>query len=186
MGRRCRVTLMASDDVLAVGDDVPDVAAELVRADGSVETTPLAELYADGPVLVVFYTNDFSPDCVDEWCAFRDYGWFTSSNDVSVVGSSKSRVTTHRKFIDYLDIDFPLYSDRDLKVSDAFGVSYRTFKLFPRSKRSVFLVDEDGVVRYRWVGEHPLDPTRDQPPLDEIRTAVEELSGDEPETFGFN
>jgi len=177
---------MASDDVLAVGDDVPDVAAELVRADGSVETTPLSALYADGPVLVVFYTNDFSPDCVDEWCAFRDYGWFTSSNDVSVVGSSKSRVTTHRKFIDYLDIDFPLYSDRDLEVSDAFGVSYRTFKLFPRSKRSVFLVDEDGVVRYRWVGEHPLDPTRDQPPLDEIRSAVEELSGGEPETFGFN
>jgi|AntRauMinimDraft_4_1070384.scaffolds.fasta_scaffold00458_3 peroxiredoxin len=186
MDRRCRVTPMASDDVLAVGDDVPDVAAELVRADGSVESTPLAELYADGPLLVVFYTNDFSPDCVDEWCAFRDYGWFTSSNDVSVVGSSKSRVTTHRKFIDYLDIDFPLYSDRDLAVSDAFGVSYRTFKLFPRSKRSVFLVDEDGVVRYRWVGEHPLDPTRDQPPLDEIRSAVEELSGDEPETFGFN
>jgi len=177
---------MASDDVLAVGDDVPDVTADLVRHDGSVETTPLAELYADGPVLVVFYTNDFSPDCVDEWCAFRDYGWFTSSSNVSVVGSSKSRVATHRKFIDYLDIDFPLYSDRDLAVSDAFGVSYRAFKVFPRAKRSVFLVDEDGVVRYRWVGEHPLDPTRDQPPLDEIRAAVEELSGDEPQTFGFN
>jgi len=177
---------MASDDVLAVGDDVPDVAADLVRADGSVDSTPLAELYADGPLLVVFYTNDFSPDCIDEWCAFRDYGWFTSTNDVTVVGSSKSRVATHRKFIDYLDIDFPLYSDRDLAVSDAFGVSYRTFKVFPRSKRSVFLVDEDGVVQYRWVGDHPLDPTRDQPPLDEIRAAVEELSGEEPETFGFN
>ncbi len=177
---------MASDDALSVGDEVPDVAAELVRADGSTETTRLSELYADGPVLVVFYTNDFSPDCVDEWCSFRDYGWFTSTADVSVVGSSKSRAATHRKFIDYLDIDFPLFSDRDLTVSDAFGVSYRTFKVFPRSKRSVFLVDEDGVVRYRWVGDHPLDPTLDQPPLDEIREAVEELSPQEPETFGFD
>jgi hypothetical protein len=47
-------------------------------------------------------------------------------------------------------------------------------------------MDTDGVVRYRWVGEHPLDPTRDQPPLAEIREAVEGLVGEEPETFGFN
>jgi len=173
------------DDALSVGDDVSDVAADLVSADGTVETTPLSALYADGPLLVVFYTNDFSPDCVNEWCAFRDYGWFTSTGEVSVVGASKSRVATHRKFIDYLGIDFPLYADGDLAISDAFGVTYRAFKVFPRAKRSVFLVDEDGVVRYRWVGDHPLDPTRDQPPLDEVRAAVEELSGDEPETFGF-
>ena len=65
-------------------------------------------------------------------------------------------------------------------------MTYRAFRVFPRSKRSVFLVDTDGVVQYRWVGDHPLDPTRDQRPLDEIRTAVEELSGDEPESFGFS
>jgi peroxiredoxin len=92
----------------------------------------------------------------------------------------------HRRFSSYLDLEFPLFSDRDLEVSDAFGVTYRTFKVFPRSKRSVYLVDTDGVVRYRWIGDHPLDPTRDQPPLAEIREAVEELAGEEPETFGFN
>ena len=172
---------MGSDDALSVGDDVPDVAAELVRADGSVETTPLAELYAEGPVLVVFYTNDFSPDCVDEWCSFRDYGWFTSTGDVSVVGSSKSRVVTHRKFIDYLDIKFPLYSDSSLAVSEAFEVDYRAFGLFRRSRRSCFLVDQDGVVRYKWLGEHWLDPTRDTPPVGEIHQAVvEELGETEP------
>ncbi|MCD2201927.1 redoxin domain-containing protein [Halobacterium sp. KA-6] len=177
---------MTSGDALDVGDEVPDVAAPLVHPDDSVEETPLSELYADRPVLVVFYTNDFSPDCVSEWCSFRDYGWFTSTEDVRVVGSSKSRVPTHRRFIDYLDIDFPLYADTDLDVADAFGVTYRALKLLPRAKRSVFLVDTDGVVQYRWIGEHPLDPTRDQPPLGEIREAVEEHVGGEPETFGFN
>ncbi|MFB6072059.1 MAG: redoxin domain-containing protein [Halobacterium sp.] len=176
---------MGSDGALDVGDAVPEVAAPLVQRDGSVETTALRDRYADRPALVVFYTNDFSPDCVTEWCSFRDYGWFASSDAVRVVGSSKSMVRTHRRFIDYLDIDFPLFSDRDLEVSDAFGVTYRAFRVLPRSKRSVFLVDTDGVVRYRWVGEHPLDPTRDQPPLDEIRDAVGELAGDETETFGF-
>ncbi|WP_336034967.1 redoxin domain-containing protein [Halobacterium yunchengense] len=176
---------MGSEDALAVGDEVPAVSAPLVHPGGEVTETALPDLYGDRPTLVVFYTNDFSPDCVTEWCSFRDYGWFTSSDGVRVVGSSKSRVGTHRRFLEYLDLEFPLYSDRDLRVSDVFGVTYRTFKVFPRSKRSVFLVDADGVVRYRWIGEHPLDPTRDQPPLGEIRTAVEELVGEEPETFGF-
>jgi peroxiredoxin len=177
---------MSSDGALDVGESVPDTGAELVYPEGETESAPLRELYADGPLLVVFYTNDFSPDCVNEWCSFRDYGWFASSGDVSVVGASKSKVPTHRRFISYLDLEFPLYSDGDLELSDAFGVTYRAFRVFPRAKRSVFLVDGDGVVQYRWVGDHPLDPTRDQPPLDEIRSAVEELSGDEPETFGFS
>lgn len=177
---------MSSDDALDVGEHVPAVTAPLVDPDGDVDATSLSDLYGERPVLVVFYTNDFSPDCVSEWCSFRDYAWFTSNDEVTVVGSSKSRESTHRRFIDYLDLDFPLYSDRDLDVSDAFGVSYRAFKVFPRSKRSVFLVDTDGVVQYRWIGEHPLDPTRDQPPLAEIREAVEGLVGDEAETFGFN
>ncbi|NIB98590.1 redoxin domain-containing protein [Halobacterium sp. R2-5] len=168
------------------GEEVPDVSAPLVHASGDVTETALSELYDDRPVLMVFYTNDFSPDCVNEWCSFRDYGWFTSTDDVRVVGASRSRAATHRRFIDYLDIDFPLYADTDLALSDAFGVTYRALKVFPRSKRSVFLVDADGVVQYRWVGEHSLDPTRDQPPLAEIREAVEEHTGGEPETFGFS
>jgi peroxiredoxin len=177
---------MGSEDALTVGDEVPAAAAPLVHADGDAEETRLSDLYEDQPILVVFYTNDFSPDCVTEWCSFRDYAWFTSNDQVRVVGSSKSREATHRRFSSYLDLEFPLFSDRDLEVSDAFGVTYRTFKVFPRSKRSVYLVDTDGVVRYRWIGDHPLDPTRDQPPLAEIREAVEELAGEEPETFGFN
>lgn len=176
---------MSSDEAREVGEAVADVSAPLVHPDGSVETTSLDDLYDDRPLLVVFYTNDFSPDCVSEWCSFRDYGWFASSEAVRVVGVSKSRVSTHRRFINYLDLEFPLFSDTDLEISDAFGVTYRTFHLFPRAKRSVFLLDTEGTIRYRWVGEHPLDPTRDQPPLDEIRDAVEEFSGDEPETFGF-
>jgi peroxiredoxin len=175
-----------TSDALAVGDEAPGPSAPLVYPSGDVDDTALADLYGDGPVLVVFYTNDFTPDCVEEWCSFRDYGWFTSGDNVDVIGVSKSRVKTHHRFIDYLDLDFPLFSDGDLAIADAFGVTYRTLGVLPRSKRSVFLVNEDGVIQYRWVGDHPLDPTMDQPPLDEIRNAVEELGGEEPETFGFS
>ena len=147
----------------------------------------MSELFAERPVLVTFNTNDFSPDCVKEWCSFRDYDWFASGDRVRVVGVSRSRAYTHRKFIEYLDLNFPLYADRDLAISDAFGVTYRTFNIAARSRRSCFLLDSDGAIRYRWLGEHPLDPTRDQPPISEIHAAVaDEFGGDGPEMFGFD
>jgi len=172
----------------SVGDDAPLFSAPLVTPDGDVEETPLSDLLGEKPVLLAFYTNDFSPDCVEEWCSFRDYDWFASGERVRVVGVSRSRAYTHKKFIDYLGLGFPLYSDRDLAIADAYGVKYRAFKVAARAKRSVFVVDTDGTIRYVWVGDHPLDPTRDHPPLDEIRETVEDLLGPEDgeETFGFS
>jgi len=177
---------MSDSTGVGVGESVPDVTETLVRADGTTTETALSDLLADGPVLLTFYTNDFSPDCIEEWCSFRDYDWFTSNDTVQVVGVSKSRAFTHRKFIDHLGLQFPLYADTDLDMASAFDVSYRVFKVAPRARRSCFLLDSDGVVRYKWISEHPLDPTRDQPPISDIHEAIaEEFDDDGPETFGF-
>jgi peroxiredoxin Q/BCP len=172
---------------LDVGTEPPDVAGELVRPDGSAETVALSELLADGPVLLSFYTADFSPDCIEEWCAFRDFDWFASGGAVRVVGVSKSGPRLHRRFIDRLGLGFPLYSDTDLEIAAAFDVDYRAFGLFRRARRSCFLVDTAGTIRYTWIGEHWLDPTRDVPPVGEIHEAVREELGliDDRETFGF-
>jgi peroxiredoxin Q/BCP len=176
---------MERDEPVGVGETVADVGGRLVRPDGT-ESVSLGELTADRPVLLSFYTADFSPDCIDEWCSFRDFDWFSSGEHVQVVGCSKSSVGLHRRFIDYLDLNFPLFADPDLHLSDAFGVTYRTLGVSRRSRRSCFLLDSDLTVRYRWVGEHWLDPTRDTPPVHEIHeTITEELDVPDPETFGF-
>jgi peroxiredoxin len=171
---------MASDTGLALGDQAPNFTGPLVTPDGDGEDVSLSELLDDRPVLLCFYTNDFSPDCIDQWCSFRDYDWFTANDNVQVVGVSKSRPTTHRKFIDYLDLNFPLFADTDLEIAAAFDVDYRVFKVAPRSRRSCFLLDQDGVVRYRWISEHPLDPTRDTPPVGDIQAAITEELDVEP------
>lgn len=102
---------------------------------------------------------------------------------MQVVGVSRSSRWLHRQFIDRLGLEFPLYSDADLDISAAFNVSYRAFGV---SRRSCFLADEDRRVRYRWVGDHWLDPTRDMPPVGEIYEEIREIvDPDEPETFGF-
>lgn len=174
------------DGPIAVGETVPDVSATLVRPDGPDDEVTLGDLVADRPVLLSFYTMDFSPDCIEEWCSFRDFDWFSSGDHVRVVGCSKSSAGLHRRFIGYLGLNFPLYADSDLGVADAFGVTYRALGVSRRSRRSCFLIDEDLTVRYRWVGEHWLDPTRDAPPVHEIHEAVvEELEVPDAETFGF-
>ncbi|WP_224447724.1 redoxin domain-containing protein [Haloprofundus salilacus] len=168
-----------------MGTTAPDVTGQLVRPDGNVAEESLSALAADKPVLLSFYTVDFSPDCIEEWCAFRDFDWFATGERVQVVGMSKSGVRIHRQFIKRLDLGFPLYSDADLDIAEAFGVDYRAFGISRQARRSCFLLDESMTVRYKWVGEHWLDPTRDTPPVGEIHEAVRAELGDEEETFGF-
>lgn len=177
---------MGSSTGLAVGAVAPDFTAPLVRADGETERVALSSLLEDRPVLLSFYTADFSPDCVNEWCSFRDFDWFSTSQTVQVVGISKSSVGLHRRFIKHLNLGFPLYADSDLDVAEAFGVDYRAFGVSRRARRSCFLIDRDRTIRYRWLSEHWLDPTRDIPPVGEIHDAIRQAFGvEETDRFGF-
>ncbi|EJN60893.1 redoxin domain-containing protein [Halogranum rubrum] len=177
---------MDSSTGLAVGEVAPDFTAPLVRADGETERIALSALLEDRPVLLSFYTADFSPDCVSEWCSFRDFDWFSTNETVQVVGISRSSVGLHRRFINHLNLGFPLYADPDLDVAEAFGVDYRAFGLSRRARRSCFLIDRDRTIRYRWLSEHWLDPTRDTPPVGEIHDAIRrEFGVEETDSFGF-
>lgn len=162
---------------LDVGTEAPDFTAPLVRPERETEPIALSTLLEESPVLLAFYTNDFSPDCVTEWCSFRDDDWFDANDRIQVVGVSRSRPYTHRRFVEYLDLPFSLYSDTDLAITEAYGVRYRLFKLLPRARRSCFLIDQEGRIRYTWVAEHPIDATRETPSMRDIRAAIEELDG---------
>lgn len=172
---------MGSSDGIAVGSTAPEFVAPVVRPGGEVSEVRLTELLEDGPVLLCFYTNDFTPDCTGEFCEFRDFDWFgDAEGTVQIVGVSKSRPPTHKQFMRAFGLEFPLLSDPKLELTEAFGVKYRTFKLFPRSRRSCFLIDRDRTVRYKWVAEHSIDPTMATPPVEEVYEAITaELDEDE-------
>lgn len=177
---------MGSSTDRAVDEVAPDFTAPLVRADGEAERVALSSLLEDRPVLLSFYTADFSPDCINEWCSFRDFDWFSTGEAVQVVGISKSSVGLHRRFIKHLNLGFPLYADPDLDVAEAFGVDYRAFGVSRRARRSCFLIDRDRTIRYRWLSEHWLDPTRDMPPVGEIHDVIRhEIGSEETDSFGF-
>ncbi|WP_435152190.1 redoxin domain-containing protein [Haladaptatus sp. DFWS20] len=176
---------MSDSGGLSVGDMAPKFSAPLVTSDGAVEDTPLSSLLADSPVLLSFYTNDFGPDCIDEWCLFRDYDWFASGDHVQVVGISKSRPKTHRRFINHLDLQFPLYTGHESGNRRFIRRQISNVQSRQSSETVVFPHRPIPTIRYIWVGDHPIDPTMDTPPLSEIHDAIEDAFGSEPETFGF-
>ena len=80
---------------------------------------------------------------------------------------------SQQAFAAQLGVDFPLLSDWDRTVCGAYGVRYDVWKGHAGvAKRSVFVLDRDGTVRYRWVTDDALV----LPDLDEVVAAVRELS----------
>lgn len=74
-------------------------------------------------------------------------------------------------FAERLGIDFPLLSDWEGEVAEAYGVRYDEWKGHTGlAKRSVFVIDQEGVIRYRWVTEDALV-------LPDLEEAVAVLSG---------
>lgn len=72
-------------------------------------------------------------------------------------------------FAEQLGIDFPLLSDWEGTVAEAYGVRYHMWKGHRGlAKRSLFVVDQTGTITYRWVSEDALV----LPPMDELVVAV--------------
>jgi peroxiredoxin len=72
-------------------------------------------------------------------------------------------------FAEQLGVGFPLLSDWEREVSAAYGVQYERWRGHTGvAKRSVFLIDRTGIVRYRWVTDDALQV----PDFDEVVAAL--------------
>lgn len=91
-----------------------------------------------------------------------------------VVAIAVTAIFSQQRFAKELGVDFPLLSDWNREVCQAYGVQYDVWKGHQGlAKRSVFLVDEDGVVRYRWV----TDNAEQVPDLGEAVDVLRRLHG---------
>lgn len=168
-----------------VGSRAPAFTAPIATPDGAVSEVSLSSLHADGAVLLVFQPTNFELESFAERSALGEYDWFAADDRVRVVGINRARPRTNREFVDYLDVTYPFCSDRDLSISKAYGVTYRAFGVAPRARRACFLVDCDGVVRYRWVDDRS-SCRRARPQVRDVyETVVDVLGRPEPETFGM-
>jgi thioredoxin-dependent peroxiredoxin len=124
---------------VGVGDRAPDFT--LPGTGGS--TYSLTD-FAGKPIVLVFYPGDDTPVCTKQLNAYNDGLEQFRELDAHVVGISAQSVTSHDAFSGKHGFDFPLLADTEKEVAAAYGTLGPLG--FPR--RSVFIVDRDGVIRY--------------------------------------
>jgi thioredoxin-dependent peroxiredoxin len=104
-------------------------------------------------VVLYFYPRDDTPGCTAEACAFRDSLPDFSKVKAEVIGISRDPVASHEKFKKKFKLPFPLASDEDGKVSEAYGVWVEKSmygKKYMGIERATFLIDGKGVIRDIW------------------------------------
>jgi thioredoxin-dependent peroxiredoxin len=107
-----------SNGKLKIGDPVPEVTAE----DQDGKLLNLAEAAGNGYLLVYFYPKAFTRGCTAQACSLRDAYDQLQNKGVKIVGVSLDTVDSQKKFQDKERLPFDLLSDRERKVTSAFGV----------------------------------------------------------------
>lgn len=125
---------------LEVGDQAPDFSA--TTYDG--KKIRLADFLGKRALVLFFYPKDCTPICTQEACAFRDsYEQFIDAG-ADVIGVSGDTEESHRTFARQLNLSFPLISDVDGSLRNAFAVP-KTLGLFPG--RVTYVIDQAGIIR---------------------------------------
>lgn len=96
------------------------------------------------PIVLVFYPGDDTPVCTKQLNAYNDGLSEFADLDAQIVGISAQSVDSKEAFSSKHGFDFPLLADTDKEVAGAYGTLGPIG--FPR--RSVFIIDRDGVIRY--------------------------------------
>jgi len=128
-------------------------------------------------VLLLFYPVAFTSTCTKELCSTRDNISFYNDVNAQVLAISVDTVYSLAKYKAEQSLNFPLLSDFNKEVSAAYDCLYETFNYGMRgvSKRSAFVIDKDGVVRYAEV----LENASEIPDFPAIQKTLSKLS---PET----
>ncbi|MCB9988405.1 MAG: thioredoxin-dependent thiol peroxidase [Rhodospirillales bacterium] len=133
---------------LNIGDNAPGFTLP-VAGGGEISLSQ----FKGRKVVVYFYPKDDTPGCTTEACAFRDNLTDFNKAGLSVIGISKDSVAKHDKFKSKYDLNFPLASDEDGHVCEAYGVWVEK-SLYGRKhmgiERSTFLIGPNGKIEHIW------------------------------------
>jgi peroxiredoxin len=126
--------------------------------------------YKGRNVLLLFFPQAFTSVCTKELCSIRDNIAHYNNVNAQVFGISVDSIFTLARFKEEQKLNFPLLSDFNKEVSQAYGILYDTFVFDMKgvSKRSAFVIDEEGIVQYAEV----LENAGDQPNYEAIEAAL--------------
>jgi peroxiredoxin Q/BCP len=151
--------LTGDETTIAREDDMAKTIKEGDRAPGfSAASTTGGTVSLDGlrgkTVILYFYPKDDTSGCTKEACSFRDNLGRVEKLGAVVLGVSKDSLSSHEKFREKYDLNFPLLSDPEGDVISAYGAwkenKRKNGETYLGINRSTVLIDPDGVVRRIW------------------------------------
>ena len=145
----------ATEPKLKAGDLAPAFAAA-TSGGGRIS---LAGLRGSN-VILYFYPRDDTPGCTKEACAFRDHFAKFKKKGAVVLGVSADSNKSHDKFVSKYRLPFPLLSDEDKTIAQAYGAwGEKSFlgKTYMGMRRMTFLIGTDGRVKRIWAKVKPAE-----------------------------
>ena len=153
-----------------VGEKAPD----FTLPDQDLKQRSLSE-FRGRKVVLAFYPGAFTSVCTKEMCSLRDSMSRFNELDAVVLGISVNDPFTQKAFAEANKLNFPLLSDYNREVIRKYGVYHENFvnlKGYTAAKRAVFIIDREGVIKYKWVSDDPLK----EPDYDEIIRELSKIS----------
>jgi peroxiredoxin len=141
--------------------------------DQSKTMRSLAE-FAGKKTVLAFFPGAFTGVCTKEMCTLRDSISALKDVGAQVVGISVNDPFANKGFTDVNKLQFPLLSDYTRETVKKYGVVQENFagmQGYNAAKRSIFILDKQGTVRYKWVSD---DPGK-EPNYEEIKKKLAEL-----------
>ncbi|HEV9035119.1 MAG TPA: redoxin domain-containing protein, partial [Puia sp.] len=125
-------------------------------------------------VLLLFFPQAFTGTCTKELCSTRDNISLYNEANAQVLGISVDSVFTLARYKEDQRLNFPLLSDFNKETSTAYGSLYDSFVFDMKgvSKRSAFVIDKNGIIRYAEV----LEKATDLPDFAAIQKTLQELN----------
>ena len=158
-----------SNPAIKIGQQAPD----FTLYDSDKQKVSLSD-YKGKNVLLLFYPQAFTGTCTKELCSTRDNIAIYNQANAQVFGISVDSIFTLAKFKEEQHLNFPLLSDFNKTTSTAYGSLYDNFvfDMHGVSKRSAFILDKQGIVRYAEV----LETATDLPDFAAIQKTLSELN----------
>ncbi|MES2599025.1 MAG: peroxiredoxin [Verrucomicrobiota bacterium] len=131
------------------GTQAPDFTAPVVGGDYPADSTLKLSSLKGEHIVLYFYPKDDTPGCTKQACALRD-GWSQIAKKAKVFGVSIDSAKKHAKFIQKYELPFPLISDEDHTIVDAYGVWVEKTlygRQYMGTERTTFVIGPDGKIK---------------------------------------
>jgi glutaredoxin-dependent peroxiredoxin len=154
---------------IKIGDKAPD----FTLPDIDLKPRSLHE-FLGKKVVLAFFVGAFTSTCTKEVCEFRDSMARLIDLNAQVVGIGASDPFSNKAFSEKNRLPFPILSDYNREVINLYDLVFPNFaglKGYTVAKRSIFIVDQKGIVQYIWISDDPSV----EPKYAEIQKTLEQI-----------